>query len=126
VDLPALDLPVSRTGVELYYPARFRVDVVAGSFRVDTDPGTFAEALRRPAPAAEAAVADKRTQGDRAAAGLQALVDRFRNEAGGRSVTGSLPVHIAFPTFGPSMFLAAELTAEGDAPCIELAYRRTK
>ena len=48
----------------------------------------------------------------RAAAGLQALVDRFRNEAGGRTVVGTLPVHVMFPAFGPSLFLASELTAE--------------
>jgi hypothetical protein len=124
VDLPALDLPISRTGVELFYPPRFHIDPQAGPFRVDADPGPFAEALRRPAAAPVAP--DKSTQGDRAAAGLQALVDRFRNEAGGRSIVGSLPVHVAFPAFGPAIFFASELTAEGGAPCIELAYRRTK
>ncbi len=55
---------------------------------------------------------------------LQALVDRFRNEAGGRTVVGALPVHVTFPQFGPSMFLASELTAESNAPSIELAFRR--
>jgi hypothetical protein len=124
VDLPALDLPISRTGIELFYPPRFHVEPQAGSFRIETDPGVFAEALRR-SPAAPVAV-DKRTEGDRAAAGLQALVDRFRNESGGRSVVGSLPVHVDFPAFGPSIFLASELTADAAAPCIELTYKRTK
>ena len=55
---------------------------------------------------------------------LQALVDRFRNEAGGRTVVGALPVHVTFPQFGPSMFLASELTAESNAPSIELAFKR--
>jgi hypothetical protein len=124
VDLPALDLPISRTGIELFYPPRFHVDPQGGSFRIEADPGVFAEALRRP-PATPAAM-DKRTQGDRAAAGLQALVDRFRNESGGRSVVGSLPVRVDFPAFGPSIFLASELTADAAAPCIELTYKRTK
>jgi hypothetical protein len=124
VDLPALDLPISRTGVELFYPPRFHVDPQAGPFRVEGDPGPFAEALRQP-PAAPAPM-DKSTQGDRAAAGLQALVDRFRNETGGRSVVGSLPVHVSFPAFGPAIFLASELTAEASAPCIELTYKRAK
>jgi hypothetical protein len=124
LDLPALDLPISRTGVELFYSPRFHIEPQAGTFRVEADPGPFAEALRQ--PAAPPAAVDKKTQGDRAAAGLQALVDRFRLESGGRSVVGSLPVHVAFPAFGPSMFLASELTAEASAPCIELAYRRTK
>jgi hypothetical protein len=124
VDLPALDLPISRTGVELFYPPRFHVDPQAGPFRVEADPGPFAEALRQ--PVAPPAALDKSMQGDRGAAGLQALVDRFRNESGGRSVVGSLPVHVSFPAFGPSIFLASELTAEAGAPCIELVYRRTK
>jgi hypothetical protein len=123
IDLPALDLPVSRTGVEMFYPPRFHVDVQTGTFRVEADPGPFAEALRRPVAAAGAA---KASEGDRAAAGLQALVDRFRKETGGRSVVGSLPVHVAFPAFGPSVFLMSELTAEAATPCIELAYRRAK
>jgi hypothetical protein len=125
LDLPALDLPISRTGVELFYPPRFHVDPQAEAFRVETDPGVFAEALRRP-PAATPVAIDKSNQGDRAAAGLQALVDRFKNESGGRSVIGALPVHVSFPAFGPSIFLASELTAEAGAPCIELAYKRTK
>jgi hypothetical protein len=125
VDLPSLDLPISRTGVELFYSPRFHIEAQPGTFRVEADPGPLAEALRQ-SPAAAPVVADKKVQGDRAAAGLQTLVDRFRSESGGRSVVGSLPVHVAFPAFGPSIFLAAELTAEATAPCVELAYRRTK
>ena len=48
LELPALDLPVSRTGFELHYSPRFRVEPQAGAFRVDDDPGPFAEALRTP------------------------------------------------------------------------------
>ena len=61
-----------------------------------------------------------------AAGGLQALVDRFKNETGGRVVVGSLPVRASFPPFGPSVFLAAELTAEASAPSIDLFVRRVK
>jgi hypothetical protein len=60
------------------------------------------------------------------ATGLQALVARYRNDAGGRTVIGSLPVHVSFPAFGPSLFLASELTAEAHAPSIELAFKRVK
>ncbi len=123
VDLPALDLPVSRTGVELHYSPRLRVELQPGSFRVETDPGPFAAALRKPV----ASPAKIEGQGDqRAIAGLQALVDRFRNESGGRTVVGSLPVHVTFPQFGPSMFLASELTAEARAPFVELAVKRVR
>jgi hypothetical protein len=123
VELPALDLPVSRTGVQLYYPPRYRVEPQAGPFRVEDDPGPFAEALRRRvAPAS----GNNSKQSDRGAAGLQALVDKFRNETGGRSVVGALPVHIAFPAFGPFMFMASELTAEASSPSVELSYKRAR
>ena len=121
--LPALDLPVSRTGVELHHSPRFRIALQPGAFRVEEDPGPFAEALRAPS-AAPASPSAGREREQRAAAGLQALVDRFRTEAGGRTVTGALPVHVTFPEFGPSSFFAAELTAESKAPEIELAFRR--
>ena len=127
LELPALDLPVSRTGVELHHSPRFRVALQAGTFRVEDDPGPFAAALRSPRGAARnvnvagstpsVAAADQETK-------LQALVDRFRNEAGGRTVVGTLPVHVTFPQFGPSVFLASELTAESNAPAIALAFRR--
>ena len=60
------------------------------------------------------------------AAGLQVLVERFRNESGGRTVVGTLPVRVTFPELGPSIFLAAELTAEARAPSFEVAFRRTR
>jgi hypothetical protein len=121
VELPALDLPVSRTGVELHYPPRFRVELQAGSFRAEDDLGPFAEALRKPSAMPVKSQIDKP---EGAATGLQALVARYRNDAGGRTVIGSLPVHVSFPTFGPSLFLASELTAEAHAPSVELAFRR--
>jgi hypothetical protein len=61
-----------------------------------------------------------------AAGGLQVLIDRFKNEPGGRTVVGSLPVRVAFPSFGPSVFLASELTAEASTPSVDLLVKRVK
>jgi hypothetical protein len=130
--LPALDLPASRTDVELHYSPRFRVDVLPGTFRVDRDPGPFAEALRQaaagpassPTPATRGGPPNPRPQDEATSVALQALVDRFKSEAGGRAVVGSFPVHVAFPSFGSSVFLAAELTAEGRAPAVDLIVKR--
>jgi hypothetical protein len=129
LELPALDLPVSRTGVELHHSPRFRIALRSGTFRVEEDPGPFAAALRvsgaATATGSGAAVAPGATFREaQDASKLQALVDRFRNEAGGRTVVGALPVHVTFPRFGPSVFLASELTAESKAPSIELAFKR--
>lgn len=121
LDLPALDLPVSRTGLELHYSPRYQVALQPGSFRAEDDAGPFAEALRRPptVPTATPSVASAR-----AASGLQTLIERFRAESGGRSVAGALPVDVSFPEFGPSMFLASELTEESRAPHLELTFKR--
>jgi hypothetical protein len=128
LQLPALDLPVSRTGVELHHSPRFRVALRPGSFRVEDDPGPFASSLRidtRVRGAGFGLSTSGAARGDaQEASQLQALVDRFRNEAGGRTVVGALPVHVTFPEFGPSLFLASELTAESKAPAIELSFRR--
>ena len=120
VELPALDLPISRTGFELRYSPRYRVEPQAGAFRVDVDPGPFAPALRAPM----STVTKDLKSGDERASGLQALADKFRKEAGGRTVIGSLPVHVIFPAIGPAIFLASELTAESQAPAVELVVRR--
>ena len=140
--LPALDLPISRTGVEFYHSPRFRVELQPGPFRIESDPGVFAEALRwnaanrgsgvglsfggaatpprPPAPMAPPpALAERETQ-------VRQLIDRYRNEGGGRAIAGTLPVDVTFPAVGPSLFMAAELTAESAAPSIDLAIRRIK
>ena len=138
LQLPAVDLPISRTGVELYHSPRYRMELQPGAFRVEQDPGVFAEALRayaipprppspmapRAAPAPPPPVALReapQTQG-----GLKTLIDRYRDEGGGRIVRGSLPVDVTFPSIGPSLFVASELTPESQSPSIDFAIRRTK
>jgi hypothetical protein len=123
LQLAAVDLPISRTGLELHYSPRFRVDLHTGAFRLEDDPGPFAEALRNPP---SPPVPSSKATDQRGAAGLQALVDRFRAESGGRTVAGALPVHVTFPIFGPSLFVASELTAEAQAPSLELGFKRRK
>jgi hypothetical protein len=41
-------------------------------------------------------------------------------------VAGILPVDVNVPDFGPSVFVAAELTAESRAPALELAVKRAR
>ena len=55
---------------------------------------------------------------------LKTLMDRFEKEAG-RTRAGVVPIAIAFPEIGPSVFLAAELTPEAQPPAFDLQYRRT-
>jgi hypothetical protein len=130
LDLPAIDLPVSRTAIELHYSPRFRIEPQPGAFRVAPDPGPLADLViggtastlpSPPPPPPAAPVKDA----DAAAAGLQALASQFRDQSGGRTVVGALPVHVNFPGFGPALFLVSELTAEGATPSVDLLFRRS-
>jgi len=146
--LPALDLPVSRTGLELHHSPRFRIQPLPGTFRVEADLGPSAEALRArfATPAVTrtfnghvfngADIADLPTGRDlpslltlvpgitSATPGLQSLVDRYQRDDASRTVIGTLPVSVTFPRIGPSVFLASELTAEGRSNIIEFAIRK--
>jgi hypothetical protein len=143
--LPALDLPISRIGVEFYHSPRFRVELQPGAFRIESDPGVFAEALRAtsgtatgvgfslsggaampPPPTAPAPLQAPVVSLPERESQVRQLIDRYRNEGGGRAIAGTLPVDVTFPTVGPSLFMAAELTAESAAPSIDLEIRKIK
>jgi hypothetical protein len=55
---------------------------------------------------------------------LQGLLDRFQKEGRVKRAPGVLPLSVSFPVFGQSLYLAAELTAEGAGPSVELGYKR--
>ena len=157
LDLPVLDLPISRTGLELHHSPRFRVVPQPGAFRLESDPGVFVDVLRpgfgyqgvgsglaggvaggvgggmagapaatpAPMPASPALRAEVSEDAIRTSA-LKQLIDRYRDEGSGRTVTGALPVEVTFPDLGPVVFMASELTPESQAPSIDLAIRRIK
>jgi hypothetical protein len=125
LELPALDLPVSRTGLKLHYSPRFRIEARPGAFRTEEESGPWHAVLR----AAEASVSAPQSrpplhapaEGD--SKDLEILLDRFRKEAG-RTRTGTIPVRVHFPELGPSMFFAAELTPEVRPASLDLKYRK--
>jgi hypothetical protein len=124
--LPALDLPISRTGLVLHHSPRFRVTPEPGAFRVEADGGPFTQALRSDVvPVAAGATAAAPPPPPAATpAPLEELVAEFRKERAGRLVTGPLPVRVPFPDLGPSLFLMSELTAEAQAPSLGFSYKR--
>jgi hypothetical protein len=122
LELPAVDLPVSRTGLTVHYSPRFQVEPLPGTFRSDVDPGPSSTVLRSGAeapPTPPPAAANKARERD-----LEGLMDRFRKEVG-RTSAGVIPVDVIVPALGPSFFAAAELTAEMQAPAIDLKYKRS-
>ena len=130
IELAAADLPIARTGLTLHYSPTYAIDPRPGAFRVTTDPGPWSGNLRAtaervgPPPPAAAPPPPPPASIDRDAKDLQALMDRYRKEAG-RTRQGSVPLAIDFPSVGPTVFLAAELTAESRRPSFDLDYRKT-
>src|SRR6478609_3798212 len=132
--LPAVDLPISRTGLLLYHPPLFKLAPEAGAFRVEAYASPMADAFR----AADAetanseygrnagAIADVVTKSGAPQSSTQVLVDNFKNKSLGGRGAKVLPIRPAFPAFGPSLFLVSELTAENHAPALEFNYQREK
>ena len=70
------------------------------------------------------AASPQRPNDDREARDMKVLLDKLQTEAG-HTREGAIPVSIAFPSIGPSLFFEAELTAEAQSPSLDLEYRRT-
>jgi len=149
--LPALDLPVSRTGLQVFYPPLFRLSPEPGSFHTENfanpisplltavvyeppvntplappaapQPASMSEELRRSGTEGKL---DKEIDAKKIAAQSQTLVDKFHADDRGARATGILPVRMDFPAYGPSLYLVSELTSENQSPSAELAYQQDK
>jgi hypothetical protein len=149
--LPALDLPVSRTGLLVYHPPLFKVTPEIGSFRSETYADPTSAALNPPAPpasvvksisvglAAPAPAPPPPPSSPSAGASIalmsivdtnqiaeQKLVDNFRATLQGGKAAGILPIKVSFEGLGPSLFLVSELTGENQSPSTDLNYQREK
>jgi hypothetical protein len=124
IEVPTLDLPVSRTGLTLHHSPRYRIEVLPGAFRVENDPGPVSGVLRREDAIAMALTPAAPPPPEPDASGLatQTLIDKLRKESG-RRVPGVVPVQLQLPDFGLPLFVAAELTPEGHAPMLDIEHR---
>jgi hypothetical protein len=144
ITLPAVDLPISRTGLLVYYPPLFHVTAEAGTFHAQEYENPVSVAF---APIVEgdriastgagglggavgARIADKTLKSserdDKKKDSTDALLDSFRAKSSGGKVTGILPINVEFPAFGPSIFLVSELTSENQFPAAEFSFQRDK
>jgi hypothetical protein len=132
--LPAVDLPISRTGLLLYHPPLFKLAPEAGTFRVETyeaptsaafDVGT-GSAIDLEYGRNAGSVVNVVTKSGTQQSATQVLVDNFKNKTLGGRGAKVLPIRPSFPAFGPSMFFVSELTAENHAPALEFNYQRDK
>lgn len=146
VTLPALDLPISRTGLLLYYPPLFRVSAEPGTFHTQPYQSPVSAALEPPSGGAAGGLVaamtgplETRKQFDRLQQSgqqqgddkekkdaTQALLDTFKAKSLSGKVTGILPINVAFPAFGPSIFLVSELTSENQFPAAQFNFQHDK
>jgi hypothetical protein len=151
VSLPALDLPISRTGLLLYYPPLFRVSAEPGTFhtQVYANPaaavlepieedgregggalvsnGTLPTAAKQSDRLEQfAKLQGNETDDKEKKDATRALLDTFAAKSRAGRVTGILPMKVAFPAFGPSLFLVSELTSENQFPTAEFSFQHEK
>jgi len=140
--LPALDLPISRTGVLLYHPPLFKLTAEPGSaFRVESyEAPTSAAFVPQPSSNPNSSFSSNGLRGrnneqqidgqnnndNSLGTATQTLVDNYKTKTLGGRGAKVLPIRPAFPAFGPSLFFVSELTAENHVPTLELDYQRDK
>ena len=145
--LPALDLPVSRTGLLLYHPPLFKVTPERGTFRSAPYENPVSPALTAtnastgfgagraggivpPPPPATPQPDDSGLKDEsrlkRPQSETEALLDKFKADALTGKRAGILPIRVSFPALGPSLFLVSELTGENQAPSAVLNFQRDK
>jgi hypothetical protein len=149
VSLPALDLPISRTGLQVFYPPQFRFLAETGSFRAENYAGPISpvltsaveepavdtvasapaalklSALESPAIAMDANAA-REQKSEAAKQSAQTLVDKFHASERGSRASGILPVRVNLPAFGPSLYLVSQLTSENQSASAEFTYQQDK
>ncbi|HUL34059.1 MAG TPA: hypothetical protein VL128_09265 [Candidatus Eisenbacteria bacterium] len=148
--LPGLDLPISRTGLQIYYPPNFRLSAESGRFHTEefslpaspilvaytTEPppntpigSSSSVASDGPTSLASGSAMDAMKDGNERDAKERAdkqLVDKYHAAESGSHAAGILPVRVDFPAYGPSLYLVSELTGENQAPSWEFSYQQEK
>ena len=125
--MPAIDLPISRTGVILHYSPRFKLVIPPGSFRAEPYAEPVTAVLREPAvppPSGAASSPGVKSLDDASKKDLDALLESARR-VGGR-LPGILPLDVTFPDFGSTIYLAAELTPEMQLAALDLEFERSR
>jgi hypothetical protein len=58
--------------------------------------------------------------------GTQKLVTQLKENKRAVGPTRNLPLRVAFPHFGPAIFLVSELTSENQTPVVEFDFQLDK
>jgi hypothetical protein len=126
LSLLTVDLPISKSHLLLHHPPLFRLTAPAGV------PGPFRIApYEAPATATTGTGATARKpvttpELDAKVEEAKQLVNQLQGQKRGAKPARNLPLRVAFPHFGPSIFLKAELTSENQTPVAELDFQRDR
>jgi hypothetical protein len=129
LSLLAVDLPISKSHLLLHHPPLFRLTAppgIGGNFRVTPYEAPESEALNGRAGPTKPSPAESPIAPDAKAEATQQLVSRLRDNKRTSAPARNLPLRVAFPHFGPSIFLKSELTSENQTPLVELDFQRNK
>lgn len=128
LSLLAVDLPISKSHLLLHHPPLFRLTAppgVQGPFRIAPYEAPTAAVLG-PATAPVAKKPVSTPEVDAKVEEARQLLDRVQVQKRGSKPARNLPLRVAFPHFGPSIFLKSELTSENQTPVTELDFQRDR
>lgn len=130
VSLLAVDLPISKSNLLLHHSPLFKLTLIpgaSGSFRVEPFRPPESEALRFTggSSTAESHSSESAIQ-SAASVAASALASRPGDTKRPSRPARNLPLRVAFPHFGPSIFLVSELTSENQTPLVELDFQRNR
>jgi hypothetical protein len=130
LSLASVDLPISKSHLLVHHSPIFRLTTppgLTGSFRVV--PPSESEGLlqlAQTAPGIATSNEPASTPTETVSEGTRELVSKLRDSKRPGTSMRNLPLRVAFPHFGPSLFLMSELTSENQTPVIDLDYQRDK
>jgi hypothetical protein len=146
--MPALDLPVSKTGLQYFHPPLYKVTTEPGAYRIQEyqEPASYVlqthgsgvGTIRQDAQQLPLASNDvmellnvmggvvKNEDNPVLGASNQTFAGVKAPSLPEGKRAGILPIKLSFPAFGPSIFLVSELTAENQVPVIDFNYEAEK
>jgi len=128
LQLAAVDLPISKSGLLIHHSPLFRLVPAPGNFRVAPyeAPGTAVLGGSSAASKPQAQLATGQPDKSPSDPAPTDLVSRIRDSGRSSTPARNLPIRVAFPHFGPSIFLVSELTGENQPPVVAVEFQRDK
>jgi len=126
LSLLTVDLPISKSHLLLHHPPLFRLTAppaVPGPFRITPYEAPSTGTTGTPATAKKPVTTPEL---DAKVEEAKQLVNQLQGQTRGARPARNLPLRVAFPHFGPSIFLKAELTSENQTPVAELDFQRDR